>query len=107
MLTTQAAVRAGGGGYEEALKSYVHEASRVQSQYVVGRNDVGYVSGVLLPEQERDKEAEGRFFAKWRAHAGGAIKVSVPRAFMEGRRRDAATRGRPRQVPGIARETGK
>lgn len=95
MQTTQAGVRSREAGYERELRAYVTEAAWVQSQFIVGRKDVGFVSGVLFPDRERDKEAEEDWFDRQRAQAeSGSIKVSVPKQLLEGWKGESRGRGR-------------
>ena len=84
MQTTQAAVRAREGGFERELRRYVLAAAHVQSQYIEGRQDVGYESAVLFPARERDKAIDDEWFARQREQAEtGTIRVRVPHAMVE------------------------
>src|SRR5262249_15031106 len=95
MQTSAIAARAREGGYEAELKRYVVAASWVQSQYVLGRQGVGYDSNVLFPGP-RDKEAEQEWFARAREQAEtGRIKVTIPAALIR-RWQEEAVRGRAR-----------
>jgi hypothetical protein len=96
MQTTQAAVRAREVGYEAELKRYVQAVAHVQAQFIEGRKDIGYSSGVLFPGRVRDKEAEDEWFARQKEQgATGSIRVRVPLALVE-RWKDGAQKGHVR-----------
>lgn len=74
-----AAGRAREQGYEPELKRYVLACAWVQSQYICGRQGVGYDHAVLFPGREREKQAEAEWFTAQREQAAkGTIQVRVP-----------------------------
>lgn len=78
-----AAVRAREGNYERELKAYVLAVARVQGQYILGRDGIGYDNAVLFPGP-RDRDAEEEFFRKAREQAAtGGIKILIPPAMVK------------------------
>lgn len=87
---TAVAVRAREGGYEPRLKEYVREASCVQAQMIMRRENLAYTSNVLFPGL-RDEAAEAEWFNQAKAQAQtGEIKVKVPPAIIERLKAEAA-----------------
>ncbi len=76
------------------LRDYAQACAWVQAQYLLGRKDVSYQSGVIFQLGEDAAEREAWFEAARRQAAAGRIAVRVPLRLAEGWRAPGEGRAR-------------